>query len=70
MTIFSSTEPKFVISFTKITWKNTLLNSKKAVIHFACLCRPWVVSALAVSAPESFQFVDLFGLIEDVANNN
>ena len=36
MTIFSSTEPKFVIFFfTEITWKYTLLNLSNAVLHFA-----------------------------------
>ena len=48
-----------------------MLNSKNAVIHFALFFRPWVVSAQAVSPPKSFiEFVDLFGLIGDVANNN
>ena len=67
MTIFSSTEPKFVISFTKITWKNTLL---KHCNTFRSLVSAMGCFGKSCFGPESFQFVDLFDLIEDVANNN
>ena len=71
MTIESSTEAQFDISFTKITWKNTLLNSKNAVLrYFARLFRLWVVSAAGCFSPKLFQFVGLFGLSVGMANKN
>ena len=51
---FSSTEPKFDIFIKNITGKNTFLNSKNAFLYFACLFRPWVISARAVSSPSYF----------------
>ena len=66
---FSSTEPKFDIFMMNITGKNTLLNSKKVLIYFAC---SWVISAQADSALSYFKFNLWIFLarIENMANNN
>ena len=66
MTIISSTETKFVnFVFAKSHIEKYFAQLEKRGNTFRSL-----VSAVGCFGPESYQFVGLLGLIEDVANNN
>ena len=64
------TEPKFVVSFTKNHLEKYFAQLEKCGNTFPSLVLAVGCFGPSCFGPESFKFVDLFGLIGDVANNN